>query len=67
MQEVGVAPADITCFDVARQIPSTIFDRCTKQFPGIHMVDSLGGEGREKAVADTKIPLILGAPQHIAR
>jgi uncharacterized protein (DUF362 family) len=57
--EVGVAPSDIYCYDAIRQVPSTIFDRCTKKFPGVHMVDSTGTDGREKAVADTNIKLVL--------
>jgi len=48
--EAGVAPADITFYDAVRNVPSTIFDRCTKHFPGVHFVDSVGGDGREKAV-----------------
>jgi uncharacterized protein (DUF362 family) len=52
VNEVGVAPADITVYDASRFVPSTIFDRCTREFPGIHFVDSTGTDGREKAVPD---------------
>jgi uncharacterized protein (DUF362 family) len=58
VNDVGVAPADITIYDAIRQVPSTIFD-LGKQFPGVHFVDSLGTNGREKAVADNTKPLIL--------
>ena len=57
--EVGVAPADITFYDAIRNVPSTIFDRCTKEFPGVHFVDSIGGDGREKAVPATTNALNL--------
>jgi hypothetical protein len=55
----GVAPADITCFDAIRQVPASIFDRCTKEFPGVHFVDSTGTDGRERAVPDKAKPLVL--------
>ena len=57
--EGGVAPADITCFDAIRHVPATIFDRGTKEFPGVHFVDSTGTDGREKAVIDKTKPLFL--------
>jgi uncharacterized protein (DUF362 family) len=59
VKEVGVAPADITCYDAIRHVPATIFDRCTKEFPGVHFVDSSGTDGREKAVPDMTKPLTL--------
>jgi len=59
VQQAGVAPADITFFDAVRHVPSTIFDRCTKEFPGVHFVDSTGTDGREKAVPDNTKPLVL--------
>jgi len=52
IREAGVAPADITIYDASRFVPSTIFDRATREFPGVHFVDSTGTDGREKAVAD---------------
>ena len=42
-----------------RNVPVTIFDRCTKEFPGVHFVDSTGTEGREKALPDKSKPLVL--------
>jgi uncharacterized protein (DUF362 family) len=59
VEQVGVAPADITFYDGIRHVPSTIFDRCTKAFPGVHFVDSTGTDGREKAVPDMTKPLVL--------
>ena len=59
VQQVGVAPADITCYDAIRCVPATIFDRGTREFPGVHFVDSTGTDGREKAVPDKTNPLIL--------
>jgi uncharacterized protein (DUF362 family) len=59
VQQVGAAPADITFYDAIRAVPATIFDRCTKEYPGVHFVDSTGTEGREKAVPDTTKPLVF--------
>ena len=60
VQQAGVAPADITFYDAVRHVPATIFDRGTKEFPGVHFVDSTGTDGREKAVPDKTKPLVLG-------
>lgn len=60
VEDAGVAPADITCYDACRFVPSTIFDSCTKAFPGVHFVDSTGTDGREKYVVDQTQPLHLG-------
>jgi uncharacterized protein (DUF362 family) len=60
VKDAGVAPADITCYDASRNVPSTIFDSCTKAFPGVHFVDSTGRDGREKYVVDQTKPLHLG-------
>jgi len=59
IKEGGVAPADITCYDAIRHVPATIFDRATKEFPGVHFADSTGTDGREKAVPDMTKPLVL--------
>lgn len=59
VNDAGVAPSDITCYDAIRQVPSTIFDRCTKAFPGVRFVDSVGGAGREKVAADPSKKLVL--------
>jgi uncharacterized protein (DUF362 family) len=59
VQQVGAAPADITFYDAIRDVPATIYDRCTKEFPGVHFVDSTGTEGREKAVPDKAHPLVF--------
>jgi Domain of unknown function (DUF362) len=57
--QVGAAPADITFFDAIRDVPSTIFDRCTREYPGVHFADSTGTDGREKAVPDKAHPLVF--------
>jgi uncharacterized protein (DUF362 family) len=65
VKAAGVAPADITCYDASRSVPSTIFDPCVREFPGVHFVDSDGGDGREKFAVDKSHPLYLaegGAP-----
>ncbi len=61
VRNVGVAPRDITCYDAVREVPSTIFDPCTREFPGVHFVDATGGDGREQAVPDKAHPLYLGS------
>ena len=61
VQQVGVAPADITVYDAIRNVPATIYDRATKEFPGVHFVESTGTEGREKAVADKSKPLVFSS------
>jgi hypothetical protein len=60
VQQVGAAPADITFYDALRCVPATIFERGTKEFPGVHFVDSTGTDGREKAAPDQTKPLVLG-------
>src|ERR1035437_5512408 len=60
VQQVGAAPADVAFYDAIRDVPSTIFDRGTKEFPGVRYVDSTGTDGREKAVPDKNKPLTLG-------
>jgi hypothetical protein len=59
VQRAGIAPADITFFDAIRDVPATIFDRCTKEFPGVHFVDSTGTDGREKAAVDKTHSLVF--------
>ena len=59
IQQVGAAPADITIFDAIRNVPSTIFDRGSKEFPGVHFVDSTDTDGREKAVVDKTKPMVF--------
>jgi hypothetical protein len=59
VQQVGAAPADITFYDAIRDVPAIIFDRCTKEYPGVHFVDGTGTDGREKAVPDKAHPLVF--------
>ena len=59
VDKVGAAPEDITFYDAIRNVPSTIFDRCTKLYPGVHFVDTTGTDGREKAVPDKSKPFVL--------
>jgi uncharacterized protein (DUF362 family) len=59
VREVGAAPGDITFFDTSRNVPSTIFDPCTRAFPGVHFVDSTGRDGRERVRIDRSKPLYL--------
>ncbi len=48
-----------TIFDAIRNVPSTIFDRGSKEFPGVHFVDSTDTDGREKAVVDKTKPMVF--------
>jgi len=65
VNQVGVVHSDITCYDAVRCVPSTIYDRCTKAFPGVRFVDSIGGDGREKAVPSKQDPLYLAGGEVI--
>jgi hypothetical protein len=65
VNQAGVAPSDITCYDAVRRVPSTIFDRCTRAFPGVKFVDSVGGDGRQKAVPSRDTPLYLAGGEVI--
>jgi len=65
VREVGAAPGDITCYDAVRWVPSTIYDRCTAEFPGIRFVDSVGGDGRDKAAAAPTDTLTLAGGEVI--
>lgn len=65
VNDVGVEPNDITCYDAVRCVPSTIFDRATKAFPGVNFVDSRGGNGRQKAIPSKEDPLYLQAGEVI--
>ncbi|HVU34937.1 MAG TPA: DUF362 domain-containing protein [Opitutaceae bacterium] len=56
---VGVSPGDITCYDASREIPSTIYRAVSASFPQVHLVDSVGGDGRESARVDESHPLYL--------
>lgn len=43
-----VRQEDITICEPSRTIPDSIFDKCHREFPRVHFVDNIGGEGREK-------------------
>lgn len=52
VNEAKVPAECITFYDVARGIPSTIFDLCKKEFPQVNFVDKKGGDGRIEGVID---------------
>ncbi|MCL5271309.1 MAG: DUF362 domain-containing protein [bacterium] len=62
VRQAGVDPADIIVYDATRCIPSTIFDRCAREFPGVNFVDWTGGDGREIYVRDLKAQVHWSAP-----
>jgi len=53
VQNSGVPDSLITCYDVIRLVPSTIFERCHTEFPGVCFVDWEGEDGREKYNRET--------------
>ncbi|HEY4381641.1 MAG TPA: DUF362 domain-containing protein [Acidobacteriaceae bacterium] len=59
VQQAGAAPADIAFYDAIRDVPSTIFDRCKQEYPGVRFIDGTGTDGREKAVPDKAHPLVF--------
>lgn len=59
VHDVGAAPADITYYDAVRAVPSTLFDRVTREFPGVRFADSTGTDGRERALPDPAAALTL--------
>jgi len=44
-----VPQSSITVFDSSRFIPSNLYDKIHREFPGVVFVDHIGGEGRTKA------------------
>lgn len=44
----GVRQQDIIVCEPSRAITDSIFDKVHRAFPGIRMIDNLGGDGREK-------------------
>jgi hypothetical protein len=52
VNKAKVPPGFITFYDVTRQVPSSIFDLCKKEFPDVNFVDKIGGDGRIIGVLD---------------
>jgi hypothetical protein len=50
----GVPDSMITFFDANMEIPYTISRRCFDEFPNVHFVDFIGGDGCEKSKRDTR-------------
>jgi len=44
-----VPQSSITVFDSSRFIPSNLYDKIHREFPGVAFVDHIGGDGRVKA------------------
>jgi hypothetical protein len=53
VDKANIPARQITFYDVTRVIPSTVFDLCKKEYPGVNFVDKDGGRGRIKATIDT--------------
>ena len=58
VNEAGVAPDDISFYDVTRYIANPVYELCHKEFPDIHFVDWGGGQGREKYERDDNSRII---------
>ncbi len=54
VNHAGIAPENITFYDISRDIPAQIYDKCKATFPKVNFVDKNGGAGRIKVVIDTK-------------
>ena len=52
VNKAGVEASDITFFDATRYVPSTIFDKCKAEFPGVVFQDWEGGDGRRQVTRD---------------
>src|SRR6202050_4722596 len=46
---VRVPPSSITIFDSSRFIPGDLYDKIHHEFPGVTLLDHIGGDGRVKA------------------
>lgn len=49
VHKAGVPESAIYVTDPSRFITDNIFEKCSREFPGVHFVDNSGGEGREKS------------------
>jgi hypothetical protein len=49
VNEAGIPQENITLADPSRFLTNNIYDKCHTVFPGVHYVDHVGGDGREKA------------------
>lgn len=44
----GVRQEDVYVCEPSRVITDSIYNKCHRMFPGVHFVDQIGGDGREK-------------------
>jgi hypothetical protein len=57
----GVRPEAITIFDSSRFVPQNLYDKVHGEFPGVVLVDHIGGDGRVKAeFKPNAIPFSVG-------
>jgi hypothetical protein len=49
VNEAGIAQENITVSDPSRFITDNIYDKCHAVYPGVHYIDHVGGDGREKS------------------
>jgi hypothetical protein len=53
VNNAGVNDSNITFYDIMRSIPSSVTDRCKKEFPTVHFVGSVAGHNQEAYKRDT--------------
>ena len=58
VENAGVAPGDITFYDISRPMPATIFDFCKATYPDVNFVDNQGGNGRRMFEVDETVPVV---------
>ena len=49
INEAGIPQENITLGDPSRYLTDNIYNKCHANFPNVHYVDHVGGDGREKA------------------
>jgi len=54
VDEVGMAPGDITIYDASRAIADRVFNPIHAEFPDVQFVDRYGGNGRIQVQGDSR-------------
>ena len=49
VEEAGIPQENISVADPSRYITNNIYDKCHAVYPGVHYIDHVGGDGREKS------------------
>ena len=62
VNSAGVKAADITFYDVSRQISGSVYNPCKAAFPDVNFVDKSGMDGRIMVVTDYTCPVEWSQP-----